>query len=137
MEVRKNTEKYDRTEKQKIGNIQIKTLPADFFYLLTKYVSGMDVVRLSCVCQYLYEVFRYDKVWKDLFKRDGLKLDSAIMKAAMKEFGSRSNLDLRNIGLEKAFYICHKKVDMNWKNGKYKYFVFKEADKMSRDDDHP
>ena len=104
-------EVIDRTERHKTGNIDIKMLPVDIFILLTKYLSGMDIVRLSCVCKHLHEVFSYNKLWDDLFKRDRLKLDSTIMKTAMKDFGYEALKDM--IGLSKAFYICHKKVDDN------------------------
>ena len=118
----------DRTETQNRGNIEIKMLPVDIFILLTKYLSGMDVVRLSCVCKYLYEVFSYDKLWTDLLKRERLQLDSTIMKTLI----NKTN-DL--ISLKKALYISHKKVDNNWKNVKYKQYL-KEVHKMSKDDDH-
>ena len=118
-------------------NGDIRVLPVDFFLLLAKYLSGIDVIRLSCTCQYVYEAYSYEKVWKDLRKRDGLILDSQIMKVSMEYFrGDDGVANLRKMGLEKAFYICHKKVNINWKNGKYKYFLLKKAKMISRDNDH-
>ena len=107
-------------------------LPAETLMLLSKYLSGMDIARLSCVCKYFHEVFGYNKLWVNMLKSDILQMDSTMMKTAMKE---TKDWNLKTYGLERVFYIFHKKVERNWRNGRYKWYLT-PCQHMSRDEDH-
>ena len=86
----------------------LDTLNIDLMYELLKYLNGKDVIILTHVCRHLAIIFGVDKIWEQLYTREGLPTNDVRVAREVEKALEDNKTDLFHCFLRKAYILQRK-----------------------------